>query len=550
MKARIQSIIHDHRYVSNFSNCCLVANERCGLWYIDPRQLNHTAYFKSTDGHTGEWKFSMRRLNFHLLPLLCEFNGLVLVDSTRKGKLMPDALLKTLPIWCAVLNCIMFEDDDLMGNEDSTKGLFKDGDTCDASCDVSGTSGRSSDSDATSTEATSADTESNTLRLKRLRKLKENNWLVTPTEMVSRSEHASIMNTIPTHARELKLLGLISKNTLIQRLGRKAPILPLWVYPNLRSQSPGFCAEAFTICCLTTSYKMSPGSVVPNWNFSFPYVQGAGDDHELWASSDVWGGELSPSFFWDKIVPERREHLCVFGPNGDINPWLNEAEVVKRLGLIYQESQNNLNHQNLTPLDLSVLEDTGITIGAILSDIEYEQLMKISDFSLIICLSNSYKISNLPTGNTETLEGAVKAKGPETFQNAEITHNSKRYEQSEDSESVENAKNSKKVLNYQLESLKKGAKKLREVLPTIVKSIGRVDQTRPVVILCDTGSDLCVAVALCLLCLQFDRDWQPTTTYQRPTKDIVKQVLARISETRRVNPSRNTLQSVNAYIMG
>lgn len=33
----------------------------------------------------------------------------MLVDSTRKGKLIPDALLKTVPIWCAVLNYVMFE---------------------------------------------------------------------------------------------------------------------------------------------------------------------------------------------------------------------------------------------------------------------------------------------------------------------------------------------------------------------------------------------------------------------------------------------------------
>jgi tRNA A64-2'-O-ribosylphosphate transferase len=28
----------------------------------------------------------------------------ILVDSTRRGKRMPDALSKTVPIWCAVVN--------------------------------------------------------------------------------------------------------------------------------------------------------------------------------------------------------------------------------------------------------------------------------------------------------------------------------------------------------------------------------------------------------------------------------------------------------------
>ena len=35
----------------------------------------------------------------------------IIVDSTRRGKRMPDALSKTIPIWCAVLNRLLFEDD-------------------------------------------------------------------------------------------------------------------------------------------------------------------------------------------------------------------------------------------------------------------------------------------------------------------------------------------------------------------------------------------------------------------------------------------------------
>lgn len=48
----------------------LVANERCGSWYIRPGLKGASAYFKSTDGHTGQWKFSTRRLNLHLLPII------------------------------------------------------------------------------------------------------------------------------------------------------------------------------------------------------------------------------------------------------------------------------------------------------------------------------------------------------------------------------------------------------------------------------------------------------------------------------------------------
>jgi tRNA A64-2'-O-ribosylphosphate transferase len=55
----------------------------------------------------------------HLLPTIAEHGGyvpcmivntsltihsLLIVDSTRSGKRMPDALTKTVPIWCAVIN--------------------------------------------------------------------------------------------------------------------------------------------------------------------------------------------------------------------------------------------------------------------------------------------------------------------------------------------------------------------------------------------------------------------------------------------------------------
>ncbi|OQE19563.1 hypothetical protein PENSTE_c015G10019 [Penicillium steckii] len=108
---RLQSIETDAAFVREVAEhyeLPLVANERCGSWYIDPEHKAGSAYFKSTDGHTGQWDFSFRRLNMQLLPLAKEHGGCVIVDSTRRGKLMPDALSKTIPIWSAVLNRALF----------------------------------------------------------------------------------------------------------------------------------------------------------------------------------------------------------------------------------------------------------------------------------------------------------------------------------------------------------------------------------------------------------------------------------------------------------
>ncbi|QKX61115.1 uncharacterized protein TRUGW13939_08262 [Talaromyces rugulosus] len=108
---RLRSIDADAHFVHEVAdhyNLPLVANERCGSWYIDPTKKTGSAYFKSTDGHTGEWSFSFRRLNLQILSLARENGGCIIVDSTRRGKLMPDALSKTVPIWCAVLNRALF----------------------------------------------------------------------------------------------------------------------------------------------------------------------------------------------------------------------------------------------------------------------------------------------------------------------------------------------------------------------------------------------------------------------------------------------------------
>jgi tRNA A64-2'-O-ribosylphosphate transferase len=46
---------------------------RCGGWYV--RHCQHSVYFKSTDGHTGTWELSIRRLNLHLLDIIAKNEG-------------------------------------------------------------------------------------------------------------------------------------------------------------------------------------------------------------------------------------------------------------------------------------------------------------------------------------------------------------------------------------------------------------------------------------------------------------------------------------------
>ena len=77
---RLNSIVHDSGFVQNvaFSHGLpLIANERCGTWYIPPEKKAGSVYFKSTDGHWGQWGFSTRRLNLHLLEIIGRCGGWV-----------------------------------------------------------------------------------------------------------------------------------------------------------------------------------------------------------------------------------------------------------------------------------------------------------------------------------------------------------------------------------------------------------------------------------------------------------------------------------------
>uniref|UniRef100_A0A060T9W6 ARAD1D22264p n=1 Tax=Blastobotrys adeninivorans TaxID=409370 RepID=A0A060T9W6_BLAAD len=232
VKNRINSIVSDANYVKQVAesyNLPLVANERCGRWYINPRDVSESVYFKSTDGHTSQWSFSLRRLNTHLLPLLGKSNGVVIVDSTRRGKRMPDALAKTVPIWCAVMNGALY------GTHYGT--------------------------------------------------------LYTPRNAVSESEHSQMEARLPQWIEQLKSMPLDfdkMKNEL-----RSKPIRPIWVTPDgyLPDEPPAFSDFIPVVLC-TASRMVQDGT---DHRQGYTYVQGAADDHELWAK------DLNPDLLWSNV---------------------------------------------------------------------------------------------------------------------------------------------------------------------------------------------------------------------------------------------------------
>ncbi|EIE75704.1 initiator tRNA phosphoribosyl transferase [Rhizopus delemar RA 99-880] len=180
----------------------------------------YSAYFKSTDGHMHIWDFSIRRNNLHLIPLISQHHGCIIVDSTRKGKRIPDALSKTIPIWCCTIN--------------------------------------------------------RAVHRIRPREAWDIDFHSLPS-VVSPSEHAQIESKIELLTDKLMQSGidLISVSDQL-----KKPLRPIWYTPQ-SSHAADFEESPFwPVICLSASeavengYQSRPG---------YLYVQGSGDDQEAWS---------------------------------------------------------------------------------------------------------------------------------------------------------------------------------------------------------------------------------------------------------------------------
>ena len=241
----MRSIDNDARYVERLREKFslregnIFANLRCGSWYVQPPC--GTTYFKSTDGHYGKWTFSLRRLNLHLAVAAVEGAGAAVVDATRSGKLYPDSLSKTLPVWCCVVSRALA----LLSEAPPPPLLLPP-------------------------------------------------W-VPLSERSAIETGGSGCGGIDEWTQQLLLT---SRVTLLQLLRRHpAPIVlrPVWACPGDSSAHIAWAAAksdgCFPILCISCSSTEPPPSI--SWTF----IQGAGDDEEHWAAIDEHTA-LTHSLWW------------------------------------------------------------------------------------------------------------------------------------------------------------------------------------------------------------------------------------------------------------
>lgn len=283
----LRSIYHDSLFVAEIRRLWpelpLIANLRCGLWYSS--HFDATCYFKSTDGHAGNWSFNPTRLNIHVATLAVEKGGCIIVDATRRGKRFPDSMSKTIPIWTCVLNRAIqaFRRDKLMTRSDELHVLSCR--SCNGEdCQVQGKNSADSGPELNSC-----------LRRKVLVDVSTEDWdcsLHLPL-WVSESEKANIESRIDGWTKILEDIG--TDFAFLARSLQK-PLRPLWISQKSvvwLNEIPDLDSWNFTPIILVSASSASESTIRMSDNeFSWSYIPGAADDEESWARG------LSPILFW------------------------------------------------------------------------------------------------------------------------------------------------------------------------------------------------------------------------------------------------------------
>lgn len=333
LRNRLLSILKDAKYVKEvkqkFPDYPLIPNDRCGRWYVDPIEYDGKwmpSYFKSTDGHTNEWSFSTRRLNLHILKQVRETKGILIVDSTRRGKKIPDSFSKTIPIWIAIMNKYIAPD-------------------------------KSYDE-----------------------------LLFTPDDTVSNYERDRILERLPHFQSEMnKYKDLVIDNVVDPN--ENGLLRPYWVYPGCRRLE--IEQGCLPVILVSASQRSLDGE---NKMESYTYVQGAGDDHEL------WGRGLTSQMFWGNI----NEFSDIYR--------MNDEEVDEMVSKIVKGDQNSVEVETFNEVFKAIVEisptlhfgkvDKNLTVGEI--NANYDTMVILDSTFKLIEPSKKVHIFPLDSGSKKS----------------------------------------------------------------------------------------------------------------------------------------------------
>lgn len=348
--------------------------------------------------------------------------------------------------------------------------------------------------------------------------------LFTPPNVVSPSEHAQMESRIPAFVTALQSLNLddiTGEGDLKSRL--KKPLRPIWVTQDSAlppddeqktKHQPRCFDEFYPVVCCTASRRVTGGAEASAGG----YIQGAGDDAESWALG------LTPSLFWankEALLRHSEEELP---------------------GFIRQ-----------------LVENAGLDGGSEGSG--EATLVKPTEFVYLSDIAHAESYARRRKGKNGDGFDVVVTASPHPSEVLALGFETR-------------------YLNLKTAPGKVGSRQLRHELcklPSFLrfslsgataaaaatKLSDDCEKRHPnpirVLVACPTGGDHGVGVALTILCLlanddgsMRDYDGLDTTCHSEGlNKQIIKQRLSWISVVLPgANPSRSTLQSVNAFLLG
>lgn len=328
---------------------------------------------------------------------------------------MPDAISKTVPIWVTILNRLLFSED--------------------SSC----------------------------------------HELVTPSDVVSSSEHTQIEARLDAQLRTVQALDL--DISLLRRKLNNKPMSTTWQRPG-DPLPPSPSSETNLVVLCTASNQTSNDT-----SANSSYVQGAADDPESWSLG------LDAETFWS-------HNVALLAASEDQLPEL--------IATLRAETRSNTAVRSMT----LIKPTSSVWIGG-------RSAENTKDFNVAIyCTSKPLPVR--PVG--------AKAEDP-------------------------------RVINLLCAPGKVGSRQLRHELPKLFQfkdSISDLSSPR-VLITCETGKDLSVGIALATICLFCNDmgDLRNEIRAESMNKDFIKKRLSWIMVSMPdAAPSRATLQSVNAFLMG
>lgn len=317
--------------------------------------------------------------------------------------------------------------------------------------------------------------------------------LRTPPSVVSEMENAQISARLESFVQSFLELGL-DLDKLRRELGK--PMRPLWVTPENQLPAEGEGAEdifpGYHAVILVTSSRRVSGTEVGEGG----YVQGSGDDTENWAHG------LTPPVFW------ANKDLLLGTPEGELPEMIEKLVADAEAAKLVIEGREGQDFDAVPPT----------TTMRVLA------------------------IANLPRQEEEDIYVVLS---PATTK--------------EETWKPENE--DARLLTCGVGTGKLGARALRQAIPIIVsfvkahltKAEAEEKQMR-ITISCPDGKDLSVGCALALLCMLYDESGKLLPPSETNPKGIdklfIKKRLTWISNRKpEANPSRSTLQSVNAFLM-